>query len=128
MEYRRGDQFLGQTERRAAVRYKVSLELELASLNRFPLPELVHCTTRDASVRGFYFIDDQEREPGERLKFRILAPGRLKDRAAELVRGTAICVRIEEILGAHASQRGIAVRIEKTIRRMPRSVAFAPRR
>lgn len=120
-----GDKFEAHKERRAAVRYRVSLQVEVSTLSRLPLFETDRLTTRDASICGFYFVTRRACETGERLKFSILAPGEIEGRTAILVGGVAKCIRVEEIQGSDSRQYGIGARIEKVYRRSPGSRAFA---
>lgn len=105
-------------ERRTAVRYEVSLAVELWPAARLTPMGPFCSTTRDMSIRGFYFFSDRIFEAGTRVKFRVVGPSEIAGGGPELVRGIGKCVRIEQMPGANCY--GVGVLIEKVVRRQAR--------
>lgn len=103
-------------ERRAAVRYKAALRVELwpAAEARPVAPSFY--TTRDISTAGFHFISLEPFNTGDQLCFRIVFPSELIERTVELMGGLARCVRVEEVRGPDIESYGVGAFIEKTIR------------
>jgi hypothetical protein len=99
-------------ERRAAVRYFVFLRVELWP---DPHPKRAHpsfFTTTNVSTQGFYFLSSRQFEVGTKLNFRIIFPRELTGGFAELMRGLARCVRLENALGSGEGLYGVGAEIE----------------
>jgi hypothetical protein len=107
-----GTHFGQSRERRAAVRYFVFLRVELWPV---PPPKGVHpffFTTTDVSTRGFYFLSARHFDVGTKVNFRIIFPRELTGGFAELIRGLARCVRVENALGSGVGLYGVGAEIE----------------
>lgn len=107
-----GSHFGESGERRVAIRYFVSLRVELWSE---PPPKSVHpsfFTTTNVSTHGFYFLSSRRFEAGTRVNFRIVFPRELTGGFAELMRGRARCVRVENALGSGVGHYGVGAEIE----------------
>jgi len=99
-------------ERRAAVRYFVSLRVELWPEQP---PKGAHpsfFTTTNVSTGGFYFLSARRFDVGTKINFRIVFPRELTGGFAELIKGLARCVRVENALGSGAGHYGVGAEIE----------------
>jgi hypothetical protein len=100
-------------ERRAARRYKLTLQIEIRlepSLKEF---EPILGRTRDISTHGFYFRSDQEFSVGMKFWFSIMPPWEVAQATHAFISGQARVMRVEEVSESNVDRTGVGAMIER---------------
>ena len=100
-------------ERRAAPRYKLTLQIEIrleANLKEF---QPILGRTRDISTHGFYFRSEQGLSVGMKFGFSIMPPGEVAQAARAFISGRARAVRVEEVSDSNVDRVGVGAVIER---------------
>jgi hypothetical protein len=103
-------------DRRLAIRYNVSLRVEVWPESERKGLDPLFFTTRDISLRGFYFTSDRDFEVGSKFNFSIIFPRELTGDTAELMSGLARTVRLDQLRYGSAGRVGVGATIEETTR------------
>jgi len=100
-------------ERRAALRYKLTLQIEIRLESNFKEFEPILGRTRDISTHGFYFRSDQGLSLGMKFGFSIMPPGEVAQATHPFISGRARAVRVEEVSESNVDRVGVGAAIEK---------------
>jgi c-di-GMP-binding flagellar brake protein YcgR len=103
----------GNNERRVALRYDLSLPVEVRSVLTWQA-EPFSGRTRDISVRGIYFTIDQELLPGSGFDFTLTLPAEITHGSQDsFVRAQGKVVRVEKKRENGKERVGVAAVIVK---------------
>jgi len=100
-------------ERRAARRYKLTLQIEIrleSSLTEF---EPILGRTRDISAHGFYFRSGQGFSVGMKFWFSIMPPWEVAQAIHAFISGRARVMRVEEVSESNVDRTGVGALVER---------------
>jgi len=100
------------TERRTARRYDLSLPIII----RIPTDQAVDSQqgrTRDISMRGLYFVIDQNLEAGSQLDITLTLPAEVTRGTKVLVRALGKVLRVERRMEDGNARMGVAAVLER---------------
>jgi c-di-GMP-binding flagellar brake protein YcgR len=100
-------------ERRAARRYKLTLQIEIRLESNLEEFEPILGRTRDISTHGFYFRSDQGLSVGMRFWFSIMPPWGVTQGTHAFINGRARAVRVEKVSDSHVDRVGVGAIIER---------------
>jgi c-di-GMP-binding flagellar brake protein YcgR len=100
-------------ERRAARRYKLTLQIEIRLESNLKEFEPILSRTRDISTHGFYFRSDQGLSVGMKFGFSIMPPWNVAQGTHAFISGRAMVVRVEEVLESNVDRVGVGAKIER---------------
>jgi len=104
---------MGQTsERRSARRYDLTLPVQVRAANR-GVVDTQSGKTRDISIRGLYFITEQDVHDGSELDIMLTLPSEMTHGGEVLVKASGKVVRVERRVEEGASRQGVAAVIER---------------
>jgi c-di-GMP-binding flagellar brake protein YcgR len=100
-------------ERRAARRYKLTLQVEIKFESNLKEFEPILGSTRDISTHGFYFRIDQGPSVGMKFEFSIMPPWEMTQATHAFISGRARVVRVEEVSESDIDRVGVGAMIER---------------
>jgi c-di-GMP-binding flagellar brake protein YcgR len=111
-------------ERRAARRYKLTLQIEIRlEANRKEFEPILG-RTRDISTHGFYFRSDQGLSVGMKFRFSIMPPWETAQATHAFISGRARAVRVDEVSESNVGRVGVGAMIERYKLRQTESSAY----
>jgi hypothetical protein len=106
-----GSPSFGSRERRANRRYDLSLPIVVRVVPH-KRSEPCHGRIRDISVRGIYFISDEEFTPGVEIEFTVALPMEITQSTEVSIHAHIRVLRAEERRENDATRTGVAAVIE----------------
>jgi c-di-GMP-binding flagellar brake protein YcgR len=100
-------------ERRAARRYKLTLQIEIRLESNLKEFEPILGRTRDISTHGFYFRSDQGLSVGMKFGFSIIPPWDVAQTSHAFISGRARAVRVDEVSDSNVDRVGVGAMIER---------------
>jgi len=100
-------------ERRAARRYKLTLQIEIRLESNLKEFQPILGITRDLSTHGFYFRSDQGLSVGMKFGFSIMPPWKVAQATHAFISGRARAVRVEEVSESNVDRVGVGAVIER---------------
>jgi c-di-GMP-binding flagellar brake protein YcgR len=100
-------------ERRTALRYELTLQIEITLESDLKKFEPILGRTRDISTHGFYFKSDQGLSVGMRFGFSIMPPWEVAPATHAFISGLARAVRVEKDSDSDADRVGVGAVIER---------------